>query len=97
MNDLEGASDTATPGKFYPVVQSEMATFFSVFPDGIVWVNDREDGADVALLSQVDPALIDVDAIAQRFNDNARAAASLCGAGRGGRPREGRDGHRRIR
>jgi spermidine synthase len=58
-------------------VQSEMATFFSVFPDGIVWVNDREDGADVVLLSQVDPAPLDVDAMVERFNDNARAAASL--------------------
>jgi spermidine synthase len=59
------------------VVKSEMATFFSVFPQGIVWVNDREDGADVVLLGQLDPAPIDVDAIAERFNANPRAAASL--------------------
>jgi spermidine synthase len=59
------------------VVKSELATFFSVFPDGIVWVNDREDGADVVLLSQVDPAPIDVDAMVERFNGNAKAAASL--------------------
>jgi spermidine synthase len=59
------------------VVKSELATFFSVFPDGIVWVNDREDGADVVLLSQVDPAPIDVDAMVARFNGNAKAAASL--------------------
>jgi len=59
------------------VVKSEMATFFSVFPQGIVWVNDRDDGADVVLLGQRDPAPIDVDAIAERFNANPRAATSL--------------------
>src|ERR1051326_8420055 len=59
------------------VVKSEMATFFSVFPQGIVWVNDREDGADVVLLGQLDPAPIDVDAVAERLNANPRAAASL--------------------
>ena len=61
----------------FDVVKSEMATFFSVFPQGLVWVNDREDGADVVLLGQADPAPIDVDAIVQRFDGNARAAASL--------------------
>jgi spermidine synthase len=59
------------------VVKSEMATFLSVFPQGIVWVNDREDGADVVLLGQLDPAPIDVDAVAQRLNTNPRAATSL--------------------
>jgi len=59
------------------VVKSELATFFSVFPDGIVWVNDREDGADLVLLSQADPAPIDVDAIVRQFDGNAKAAASL--------------------
>ena len=59
------------------VVKSEMATFFSVFPQGIVWVNDREDGADVVLLGQLDPAPIDVDAVAERLKANPRAAASL--------------------
>jgi spermidine synthase len=59
------------------VVKSEMATFFSVFPQGIAWVNDREDGADVVLLGQLDPAPIDVDAVTQRLNANPRAAASL--------------------
>jgi spermidine synthase len=59
------------------VVKSELATFFSVFPQGIVWVNDRDDGADLVLFGQVDPAPIDVDAMAQRLNGNERAAASL--------------------
>jgi spermidine synthase len=59
------------------VVKSELATFFSVFPQGIVWVNDRDDGADLVLFGQVDPAPIDVDAMAERLNGNERAAASL--------------------
>ncbi|HEV2957876.1 MAG TPA: fused MFS/spermidine synthase [Xanthobacteraceae bacterium] len=63
------------------VVKSEMATFFSVFPQGIVWVNDREDGGDVVLLGQLDPAPIDVDAITQRLDANPQAAASLHNVG----------------
>lgn len=59
------------------VVKSEMATFFAVFPDGIVWINDREGGVDAVLFGQADPKPIDVDEVAQRFNGNARAAQSL--------------------
>ncbi|MGC2412511.1 MAG: fused MFS/spermidine synthase, partial [Stellaceae bacterium] len=61
------------------VVKSEMATFFAVFPDGIVWINDRDGGGDVVLLGQLDPAPINVDEVAERFNraDNTRAAKSL--------------------
>jgi spermidine synthase len=60
-------------------VKSEMATFFAVFPDGIVWINDREGGGDVVLFGQVDPMPINVDEVVERFNriDNARAAKSL--------------------
>ncbi|MBV8754079.1 MAG: fused MFS/spermidine synthase [Hyphomicrobiales bacterium] len=63
------------------VVKSEMATFFAVFPQGIVWINDRDDGADVVLLGQADPAPIDVDAVVQRLRGNARATASLSDIG----------------
>jgi len=59
------------------VVKSELATFFSVFPHGMVWVNDRDDGVDLVLLSQAESAPIDVDAMAQRLNANAKVAASL--------------------
>ncbi len=61
------------------VVKSEMATFFSVFPDGVAWVNDREGGGDVVLFGQADPAPINVDEVVERFNriENARAAKSL--------------------
>ncbi len=60
-------------------VKSEMATFFAIFPDGIVWINDREDGADVVLFGQADPAPINVDQVEERFNraENAQAAQSL--------------------
>jgi len=60
-------------------VKSEMATFFAVFPDGIVWINDREGGGDVVLLGQIDPVPINVDEVVERFNraDNTRAAKSL--------------------
>jgi spermidine synthase len=63
------------------VVKSEIATFLSVFPQGIVWVNDREDGGDVVMLGQLDPAPIDVDAITQRLNANPQAAESLRNVG----------------
>jgi spermidine synthase len=59
------------------VVKSELATFFSVFPGGIVWANDREDGGDLVLLAQADPAPIDVDAAVQLVSANERVAASL--------------------
>ena len=60
-------------------VKSQMATFFAVFPDGIIWINDREGGGDVVLFGQVDPTPINVDEVVERFNriDNARAAKSL--------------------
>jgi spermidine synthase len=60
-------------------VKSEIATFFAVFPEGIVWVNDRDGGGDVVLFGQVDPKPIDVDAVLERFNrpENARAAQAV--------------------
>jgi spermidine synthase len=60
-------------------VKSEMATFFAVFPNAIVWINDREGGGDVVLFGQVDPAPINVDEAVERFDrtGNARAAKSL--------------------
>jgi spermidine synthase len=60
-------------------VKSEMATFFAVFPDGIIWINDREGAGDVVLFGQVDPTPINVDEVVERFDriDNTRAAQSL--------------------
>jgi spermidine synthase len=58
-------------------VKSEMATFFVVFPDAIVWINDRDGGGDVVLFGQVDPAPIQVDEVVERFNRNPDAAKSV--------------------
>jgi spermidine synthase len=60
-------------------VKSEMATFFSVFPHGLIWINDREGGSDMVLFGQVDPTPINVDDVVGRFDraDHVRAAKSL--------------------
>jgi spermidine synthase len=60
-------------------VKSEMATFLAVFPDAIVWINDRDGGGDVVLFGQADPGPINVDEVVERFSrsDNTRAAKSL--------------------
>jgi spermidine synthase len=45
-----------------PAVKSEVATFFEVFPDGIIWGNTlRGEGYDVVLSGQAEPTRIDVD------------------------------------
>jgi spermidine synthase len=64
-------------------VKSEMATFRTVFPDAIVWMNDREGGVDLVLFGQADPSPIDADAVVERFDrtGNARAARSVRDAG----------------
>jgi spermidine synthase len=61
------------------VVKSEMATFFSVFPEGLAWINDREGGGDVVLFGQADPAPIRFADIDRRLNrpENERAAESM--------------------
>ncbi len=61
------------------VVKSEMATFFAVFPDAVVWVNDREGGGDAIVFGGTNPAPIDVDRAVEQFDrtENARVAKSL--------------------
>ena len=61
------------------VVKSEMATFFSVFPEGTAWINAREEGGDVVMFGEADPGPIDADAAVERLgrDGNARAAQSL--------------------
>jgi spermidine synthase len=45
-------------------VKSEVATFFEVFPNGIIWGNTvRGEGYDVVLSGQVEPVRIDVDRV----------------------------------
>jgi spermidine synthase len=66
-------SDAAT-------VKSELATFFSVFPNGTIWGNENDGGGyDTVLLGQAGPARIDVDDMENRLArpDNARVVASL--------------------
>jgi len=67
-------------------VQSEMATFFRVFPDGTVWGNDvKGEGYDVVLLGRTAPRPIDVDALQARLGrpEYARVARSLADVGLG--------------
>jgi spermidine synthase len=65
-------------------VKSEMATFFSVFPEGSAWThNVRRLGDDVVLLGQAGPTRIDVRALNARFDSPpyARVRASLAEIG----------------
>ena len=49
-------------------VKSEIATFFEVFPGGVVWGNTNNGaGYDLVLLGQVEPTRIDVEAVQQRL------------------------------
>jgi len=68
------------------VVKSELATFFSVFPNGSVWANELNGGGyDVFLLGQAEPAKIDVDAMQARLDrpEYARVVESLREVGLG--------------
>jgi len=56
-------------------VKSEVATFFEVFPRGVVWGNTHLGrGYDMVLLGQAGPAAIDLDAMDARLRDPAFAA-----------------------
>ncbi|MEN6424305.1 MAG: fused MFS/spermidine synthase, partial [Phycisphaerales bacterium] len=62
------------------VVKSEIATFFTAFPQGTIWSNDIEgEGYDVVLLGRVGPLQIDVQALQQRLDreDHQRVVESL--------------------
>jgi spermidine synthase len=51
------------------VVRSELATFFSVFPNGSVWRNDNVNGTgyDVVLVARLDDRPVDVDELQIRM------------------------------
>ncbi|HLH19786.1 MAG TPA: fused MFS/spermidine synthase [Bryobacteraceae bacterium] len=68
-----------------PTVKSEFATFFDAFPNGTVWGNENGGGYDTVVLGQVEPARIDVDALAARLArpDHARVIQSLSEVGFG--------------
>ena len=62
------------------VVQSEIATFAAVFPQGTIWANDDEGrGYDTVLLGQAAPLRIDLEALEQRLErtDHVRIRADL--------------------
>jgi spermidine synthase len=68
------------------VVQSEIATFFSVFPHGTIWANDDEGfGYDTVMLGQNEPLRVDVDALQRRFDrfDHGRVVRALNDLGLG--------------
>jgi spermidine synthase len=61
-------------------VKMELATFFSVFPNGTVWSNYMDgDGYDLVLIGRDDASPIDVDTLDRRLNqpDYRAVAASL--------------------
>ena len=65
-------------------IKSVLATFFQVFPDGILWSNDTDgEGYDAVLFGQVGPTKIDLDAWQARLNrsDHARVKQSLAQVG----------------
>jgi spermidine synthase len=65
-------------------VKSEIATFFSVFPDGTVWANAIDgQGYDLFVLGSNGPLHIDADALQRAFDSPALAkvAASLRAVG----------------
>ncbi len=50
-------------------VKSVLATFFKVFPNGILWSNDTSgEGYDAVLFGQVEPTKIDVDKLQERLD-----------------------------
>ena len=70
-------SDTET-------VRSELATFFSVFPNGTVWSNfTNNDGYDLVLIGGEDKVPINVDTLQERLNrsEYAGVLASLSEVG----------------
>jgi spermidine synthase len=67
-------------------VRSEIATFFSVFPDATIWNNDLGgEGYDIMLVGQVGPPHIDINALQHRLDrpDYAAVRESLQEVGLG--------------
>jgi spermidine synthase len=65
-------------------IKTELATFFSVFPDGTVWSNNLNgDGFDLVLLGEAQPAPIQVDKLQGRLDrpDYTPVLASISDVG----------------
>jgi spermidine synthase len=64
--------------------KSLIATFFQVFPNGILWSNDTGGaGYDVVLFGSLDPIRIDVDELQGWFDAHPNVKSSLLEAGFG--------------
>src|SRR5262249_34417376 len=64
--------------------KSLIATFFKVFPNGILWSNDGDsEGYDAVLFGQAEPTQFDVDNLQERLEraDHARVKQSLAEVG----------------
>jgi spermidine synthase len=67
-------------------VKSVIATFFQVFPNGMIFSNDKKgEGFDAVLLGQVEPTRINLDHLHEKLNstDYARVRESLVEVGFG--------------
>ena len=67
-----------------PTIRSELATFFTAFPNGTVWVNLRDGlGYDMVFMGQDAPLKIDLDEVLARVSrpDFARVRESLSEVG----------------
>ena len=65
-------------------IKSELATFFEVFPEATVWANLRQGaGYDLVLMGQMEPLVINLDEVLQRFDrpDYATVRQSLRNVG----------------
>ena len=65
-------------------IKSILATFFKVFPNGILWSNDvAGTGYDAVLFGQVEPIQVDVDELQARLDapENSRVKQSLADVG----------------
>jgi spermidine synthase len=64
--------------------KSLIATFFQVFPNGIIWSNERDGfGYDAVLFAQVEPTVIDLDEVQRRLRrpDHQAVKKSLSDVG----------------
>ncbi len=65
-------------------VKSVIATFFKVFPHGVVWSNDTDgEGYDAVLFGQAEPTKFDLDRLQDRLDrpDHIRVRQSLADVG----------------
>lgn len=60
------------------VIKSELATFFEVFPNGVIWgTGENGEGYDMVITASAEPMRINVDEMQQRLDHNGAVAQSL--------------------